>query len=79
MTVTIENIPPLLRDVTPRVGSVWHWEPMKPHASVRVVVTDVKWNGEEVWVESASGEGEPKFWNSLDRWVEATVLVSAPE
>lgn len=70
------EIPKPLRGLVPAVGSVWLWEPEKPHARERVVVTAVKWNGEAVWVESQSLDGK-KHWNEFDRWVEATVFEGA--
>jgi hypothetical protein len=63
----------------PEPGSVWDWEPAKPHAAVRLVVTAVKWNGEEWWVTTEDASGK-EAWNDLGRWVEATVMVEpAPE
>lgn len=72
------EIPEALNGITPRVGSRWHWEPLKPHASEEVVVTAVKWNGEEVWVESEKVADGKRYWNELSRWVEATVHVAPP-
>lgn len=40
--------------VRPVVGSLWAWEPDKPHAAALVQVTDVWWNGEEWWVGTLS-------------------------
>lgn len=73
-TAVDTEIPALLRDVVPSVGSIWAREPLKPHASERTRVTAVRWNGEAVWVESV-GENGQKAWNELGRWVEATVLI----
>lgn len=80
------EIPEVLVGIVPRVGSVWCWEPLKNHARETVRVTDVKWNGEEVWVESEriyEGLGPKsagqRHWNELDRWVEATVFVRPAE
>lgn len=65
---------------TPEVGSRWIWEPKKDHAREPVVVTEVKWNGEEWWVETeGSGRcfmlfgGSPpgRHWNDLGRFWEA--------
>lgn len=72
-----DSIPQLLRDIAPRVGGTWMWEPLKPHARERTRVTDVRWNGEEVWVGSESAGGK-RAWNELSRWVEAAVLVEPP-
>jgi hypothetical protein len=58
----------------PNVGDVWEWEPLKPHARETVTVTDVRWNGEEWWIESEGQSG--RRWNSSGRWAEATVLVT---
>lgn len=67
------DMPEALRWIVPEVGSVWEWEPLSPHARQTVTVTEVRWNGEEVWVESESIDG--RHWNTLGRWIEATVLV----
>lgn len=58
----------------PLVGDVWEWEPLKPHARETVTVTEVKWNGDEWWIESEGPRG--RHWNSANRWVEAAVLVT---
>lgn len=58
----------------PNVGDVWEWEPLAPHARETVTVTEVKWNGDEWWIES-DGTRTGRAWNSASRWVEATVLV----
>lgn len=63
------------RMLLPNVGDVWEWEPLKPHARATVAVTEVKWNGEEWWIESAGPDGS-RYWNDASRWVEATVLVT---
>ncbi len=63
----------------PRKGTTWIWEPLKPHARESVVVTEVKWNGEEWWVESESVRTGERHWNELSRWVEATVFSGADE
>ena len=68
-------IPEALRDVVPTIGSVWMWEPLKPYAREAVRVTQVRWNGEAVWIETEPANGGVRAWNELDRWVEATVLV----
>lgn len=46
----------------PREGSVWMWEPNKPHARQRLEVTETKWNGEEWWVKS---KNLPTKWSPL--------------
>lgn len=58
----------------PNVGEVWEWEPLKPHARQTVTVTEVKWNGDEWWIETDGPGG--RHWNEASRWVEATVLVT---
>jgi hypothetical protein len=68
------TVPDLLSDIVPTVGSTWCWGPLKPHARETVRVTDVRWNGEEVWIES-EGQSGRRYWNELSRWIEATVLV----
>lgn len=69
-----ETMPTVLRDIVPRVGSIWIWEPLKPHARQKARVTAVRWNGEEVWVEAANERGQ-LTWNELSHWVESTVLL----
>ena len=72
----MEDLMPVeLRGIVPRVGSIWEWEPLKVHARERVRVTRVWWSGDECWVESERLDGSQGLPNSLDRWVEATVLV----
>jgi hypothetical protein len=56
-----------------REGSVWCWEPLKPHATETARIVETRWNGEEWWIKSVGHSGET--WNTLDRWVEACVLV----
>lgn len=71
-----QQLPAVLRSIAPTVGSVWAWEPLKPEASETVRVTRVEWNGEECWVHSVdAASGQKCYPNSLDRWVETTVLV----
>lgn len=65
--------------VLPEVGSVWEWEPLKDHARCTVEVTDLRWNGEEWWVTSRDVSSDETALNSLDRWVEATVLIRSVE
>lgn len=71
------ELPQVLRDLVPEVGSWWIWEPEKAHARQRIQVTATKWNGEEAWVKStatnALGE-EVRCWNDFGRWIEATVF-----
>ena len=71
-------IPSQLDGIAPSIGSTWMWEPLKAAVSCKVLVTDVRWNGEEVWVESESSNGQ-RVWNELSRWVEATVLLDPGE
>jgi hypothetical protein len=65
--------------VLPAVGSVWWWEPEKPHARALVQVDEVEFNGEEwvVWCSDPNDKSAEWYWNELSRWVEATVLHSA--
>ena len=72
----MSDVPELLKPLVPNLGDVWLWEPEKPHARESVVVTEVKWNGEEVWIECRGVSNEKRTWNDLSRWVEATVLQS---
>lgn len=67
--------------LVPRVGSIWHWEPMSSTATQRVKVVETKWNGEEWWIASVPSNvlgwhDDRVAWNDLDRWVEAAVLVT---
>jgi hypothetical protein len=58
----------------------------KPHAEQVITVTDVKWNGEEWWVETVADSRRPSgfitgirfgviagksYWNDLSRFWEA--------
>jgi hypothetical protein len=82
----MEDLMPVeLRGIVPRVGSIWEWEPLKPNARETVRVTRVWWTGDECWVESETVAYGPEYGypkvprtagNELDRWVEATVLVT---
>lgn len=64
-----------------REGSVWVWEPFKPHACQEVRVVAVELRSGEWWVQTentASNNGSvvgARSWNELDRFVEACVLV----
>lgn len=62
----------------PQVGDVYEWEPLKSKSRERVTVTEVTWNGEEVWVTSVDNKGR-SYPNPLSRWIEATVLVTCPD
>jgi hypothetical protein len=55
----------------PAVGSTWTWEPLNAHACEDVTVINVRWNGEEWWVETSSRQGSQ--WNDLSRFWEACV------
>ncbi len=57
------------RAETPAVGSTWIWERDKPHAREHVSVLEVRWNGEEWWVQTRSQRGD--YWNDLSRFWEA--------
>lgn len=80
-----EGAPELPFGVLPRLGTVWCWEPLKDHARELAVVQEVRWNGEEWWIKSARVEmlvqqvpviASDSYFNSLDRWIEATVFVA---
>jgi hypothetical protein len=73
-----DEMPEVLRWLVPTVGSVWLWEPEKPHARTVLTVTKVEWKGEAVWVTAREASGV-EYPNELDRWVEATVLVRPAE
>lgn len=78
---TAKPIPEILRPLCPEVGSIWDWEPNKPHATARVKVKRVEWNSEEVWIEAVDldlATGRPG-WNTLARWIEAAVLRTPAE
>ena len=75
---------------TPVLGSRWIWEYGNPYAQETITVTDVKWNGEEWWVqargsslallgrrESGVEQGNGTYWNDLSRFWEA--VTSAPK
>jgi hypothetical protein len=74
-------IPGLLREIAPSIGSIWEWEPLIDHARATLKVTDVKWNGEELWIETQNlhKPHAERSWNELSRWVEAAVLLNAPD
>lgn len=83
-----ELMPVELRGVVPEVGSVWEWEPLNSRCRDLVRVTDVKWNGDECWIESESmirniylnpDPNKDRCWNTLGRWVQAAVLVDVDE
>ena len=69
----------------PNVGTVWVWELDQPHARSLIRVTDVRWNGEEWWVESESllptnppfppNEAGVKALNDVSRFWEACIPV----
>ncbi len=75
---------------TPAIKSRWVWEYGKPHAQETITVTDVRWNGEEWWVEAVADDrplrvwprrgefgvraGKP-YWNDLGRFWEAVSAV----
>lgn len=63
----------MVKPPLPTIGSVWVWEPEKPHAREIVTVVDVSFNGDEWWVSSRNAD-DVLARNSLDRWVEATVF-----
>lgn len=75
------EIPNVLRDIVPRIDSIWIWEPMRDNARATLKVTDVKWNGEEAWVETQNLDkpAAERCWNELAHWVQATVLVAVPD
>lgn len=81
--------PQAIVDLLPQIGSMWLWEPEKPHARMLVRVTSVWWNDisnealvESETVQDLSNGSFPtpvgRHWNDFSRWIEATVLV-APE
>lgn len=74
-------LPDVLRGIVPSIGSIWIWEPMLDHARATLKVTDVKWNGEEAWVETQNLDkpDAERSWNELGHWVQATVLVDQDE
>lgn len=76
LTDSDTRIPDVLRLVVPKIGSLWAWEPMRPAAFCIAKVTDVRVNADgEVWIQSESVQSGRRYWNELDRWVQATVLI----
>lgn len=75
------EIPDVLQGIVPSIDSIWIWEPMLDHARATLKVTDVKWNGEEAWVETQNLDkpDAERCWNELAHWVQATVLVAVPD
>ncbi len=73
------DMPAVLETVCPMIGSVWTWEPDKPHARCEVTVTAIRWNGEEAHVESRDSDKLERVWNTLSRWIEAAVYVRGGE
>jgi len=68
--------------VRPKVGTRWVWEIDIPSARDLIEVTQVKWNGEEWWVESKTllPPHQHRFpsdrcWNELGRFWEACLPV----
>ncbi|WP_158691029.1 hypothetical protein [Streptomyces sp. 351MFTsu5.1] len=72
------SAPPLPLPI--REGTVWCWEPLKPHARCDVRITETRWNGEEWLVECemlTADQYTPagsRYWNELDRFIEAAVF-----
>ena len=63
----------------PLAGTLWVWEPEKPHAVALIRVTGVRWNGEEWHVGARAitdGAGSGEYWNDLSRFWEAAHRVS---
>jgi hypothetical protein len=64
-----------------REGSLWVWEPLKPHVRQTVRVTTVEYRGGGWWVLTeniTASQDDPvgvRHWNELDRFVEACVLL----
>lgn len=56
------------------LGRCFVWEPSSPNALAMVVVTEVKWNGEEWWVTTCELTAGYTYWNTLERFNEATKL-----
>lgn len=62
----------------PVAGTLWAWEPGKPHAAALIKVTEVRWNGEEWWVRArilagsvTAGLAGREYLNDLSRFWEA--------
>lgn len=62
----------------PAIGSTWLWEPLKPHAFARLMVTNVRSAAGDVFIEAEDLSTRGRFWNELDRWEEAAVQVADP-
>lgn len=56
---------------TPELGSRWTWEAGDARAEERIVVTEVRWNGEEWWVRTWGDGTGLEHWNDLSRFWEA--------
>jgi len=60
------------------VGRCFIWEPLKAHATEKVVVVSVRLNSDdEWWVETADLVSGKLAWNELDRFEEATKLTGS--
>jgi hypothetical protein len=69
----------------PLAGTLWVWEPEKPHAVALIRVTGVRWNGEEWFVQTTTIAAAGAYpgdvvgavnWNDLGRFWEAAHRVS---
>lgn len=78
---TDSPVPEPLRGIVPSIGSIWVWEPLLEHARATLQVTDVKWNGEEAFVETLNLDkpDAERSWNPLGHWVQATVLIDTDQ
>jgi hypothetical protein len=63
--------------VRPLAGTLWAWEPRKPHAASLIEATCAVWNGEQWWVwarvlaSPKQGEAGREYPNELSRFWEA--------
>jgi hypothetical protein len=70
----------------PEPGTLWAWEPHSLTAAALIEVTQLRWNGEEWWVEARVIAGKAAefagvkvgslYWNELSRFWEACYRVS---
>lgn len=58
----------------PSLGSYWVWEPEKTHARELLEVFNIRWTGENFWIEARGIVSLKTHAIPFDRWTEATVL-----
>lgn len=63
----------------PRVGAIYWWEPTGSARELVVVEAVEQRPGDGWWIKSRKNKKDEGCWNSLWRWVEATVLTDLKE